>query len=77
VFVGAGSLTDLAWSPNGRWLLIGWPDADQWLFIRPERPRRVIAVSNVARQFSPGAPAGRGPFPRVSGWCCAPRGAPG
>ncbi|MEA2310030.1 MAG: hypothetical protein QOI65_2316 [Thermoleophilaceae bacterium] len=77
VFVGAGSLTDLAWSPNGRWLLIGWPDADQWLFIRPERPRKVIAVSNVAKQFSPGAPAGRGPFPRVDGWCCATRGAPG
>lgn len=77
VFVGSGPLTDLAWSPTGRWLLIGWPDADQWLFIHPSRPRKVVAIANVGRQFNPGGPPGRGAFPKISGWCCAPRGAPG
>jgi hypothetical protein len=77
VFVGGGPLTDLAWSPTGRWLLIGWPDADQWLFIHPDRPRKVVATANVGRQFAPGGPIGRGPFPQVSGWCCAAGGGAG
>jgi hypothetical protein len=63
-----------AWSPSGRWLLLPWPDADQWLFLRPEAragggggaPR--TAVANIARQFAPGA--ARGAFPRSAQWCC-------
>jgi WD40 repeat protein len=69
IFAGAGEFTDLAWSPDGRWLLIGWPSADQWLFVRSSQARKVIAVSDVARQFSPGA-SGRPAFPAVVGWCC-------
>jgi WD40 repeat protein len=71
LFAGDGRFSDLAWSPDGRWLLIGWRDADQWLFIRSNRVRKVVAVSNISRQFDPG---GRRPgaFPSVSGWCCAP-----
>jgi hypothetical protein len=76
LFVGAGALTDLAWSPNGRWLLIGWPSADQWIFVRTEGGRKVMAVSNVGRQFTPGG-RGNAPFPTVDGWCCAPRGPAG
>jgi Tol biopolymer transport system component len=76
LFAGAGAFSDLSWSPDGRWVLIGWPSADQWLFIRSERTQRVVAVSNVARQFSPGSSSGAG-FPRVSGWCCARSGSPG
>lgn len=66
----AGHLEDVAWSPNGRWLLITWPEADQWLFLRtsPESPR-IVTVSNVSREFDPGA-IGRGDFPRLAGWCC-------
>lgn len=74
LFEGPGAFSELAWSPNGSRLLIGWPSADQWLFLRPDRPARVKAVSNVARQFSPGAqrPSTRQPeaFPEISGWCC-------
>jgi dipeptidyl aminopeptidase/acylaminoacyl peptidase len=71
VFVGAGTLGDLAWSPDGRWLLIGWPSADQWLFVRSSDARRIVAVSDIARQFQPGAP-GAAAAPSISGWCCAP-----
>lgn len=75
LYAGPGSFSELAWSPDGRSLLVGWPSADQFLFLRPDlrpdHPRRVTAVSNVAPQFSPGA--GRAAeFPRIAGWCCPP-----
>jgi dipeptidyl aminopeptidase/acylaminoacyl peptidase len=34
LFAGQGRFGDLAWSPDGRWLLVAWRDADQWLFVR-------------------------------------------
>lgn len=69
LFAGPGRLHSLAWSPGGDRLLVAWPEADQWLFLRPDRGQRVAAVSNIARQFTPGAtnPA----FPRSVQWCCA------
>ncbi|MGH2973603.1 MAG: hypothetical protein ACRDLL_01865 [Solirubrobacterales bacterium] len=65
-------VTGVTWSPGGRRLLVGWPDADQWLFLNPTGApggQHITAVSNVSRQFEPG---GRGSpsFPRPSGWCC-------
>jgi hypothetical protein len=62
-----GRLDNLTWSPNGRWLLVAWPSADQWLFLRFPRVGRIVVVSNVVAQFDPG---GTGPrtFPRVAGW---------
>ncbi len=71
VFSGPGQLTDPTWSPNGRWLLVGWREADQWLFIDTHKPSRVVAIANIARQFDPGG-EGTAAFPRISGWCCAP-----
>jgi WD40 repeat protein len=71
VFSGVGRISSLAWSPNGRWLLLAWRDADQWLFIRSAAVRRVQAVSNISRQFNPGAPRER-VFPDLGGWCCPP-----
>jgi hypothetical protein len=70
LFSGDGHFSDLAWSPDGRWLLIGWPDADQWIFTRARGAPKVVAVSNISRQFDPGG-RGAGAFPGVSGWCCA------
>ncbi len=65
-----GRFTDIAWSPDGSWILVAWRDADQWLFVRPD-DGKIIAVSDISRQFAPGtARAAR--FPRVAGWCCAP-----
>lgn len=43
-----GRLAGLAWAPDGRWLVTALPAADQWLFVGR---RRVLAVSNVARQL--------------------------
>jgi hypothetical protein len=71
VFVGPGVLTDVAWSPNGRWLLVAWRDADQWLFIDPRRPNNIDAIDNISRQFDPGG-RGRATFPAIAGWCCRP-----
>ncbi len=69
LFSGVGRFSDLAWSPDGRWLLVAWPDADQFLFIRTPGVRKIVAVSNIAREFDPGRP-GRATFPEVIGWCC-------
>jgi hypothetical protein len=63
--------SDLTWSPDGRWLLLGWRDADEWLFLQPGRPRHIVAISNISAQFAPGQ-AGRTAFPSVAGWCCSP-----
>jgi len=62
LFTGAG-LRQLAFSPDGRWLLIAWPDADQWVFLRASGRPRIVAVSRIAQQF--------GAFPRIEGWCCS------
>lgn len=52
-------------SPDGHWLAVGWPEADQLVFIRVTGGRQIRAISNVAAQFR-----SRG-FPRLEGWCCA------
>jgi hypothetical protein len=63
VFRGAGELQGLTWSPDGRWVRVGWPAADQWVFVRADG-KRIRAVSNVSEQFRSRS------FPRVEGWCC-------
>jgi hypothetical protein len=67
-FTGSG-LSQLDWSPNGRWLLVAWSAADQWLFVHATGRPRIAAVSHIAQQFGAGA-TGQG-FPRLAGWCCA------
>jgi hypothetical protein len=69
VFSGRGRFSDVAWSPGGGWLLLGWQSADQWLFLRSTAVEKVKAVSSLAQQFDPGG-TGAGPFPRIEGWCC-------
>ena len=65
VFRGTGEFRDVARSPDGRWLLVTWPTADQWVFVRTDGRRKIEAVSGITRQF------GGGSFPRIAGWCCA------
>lgn len=67
LFSDPSRMTGPAWSPDGHWLLVGLPRADQWLFIRTDRPGRVIAFDRISEQFDPGG-SGEGTFPRVSGW---------
>jgi hypothetical protein len=62
LFRGTGKFRDLAWSSDGRWLLVTWPTADQFVFVRVAGPRRIRAVSGITRQF------GGGSFPRLAGW---------
>ena len=74
VLSGAG-LRQLAWSPDGRWLLVSWPAADQWVFVRIAGMPRIAAVSRIARQFS--ARSAQAGFPRIEGWCCTTSGTAG
>jgi hypothetical protein len=71
LFTAPGRLTDLAWSPNGRRLLIAWADADQWLFIPTAGRGGVRAIGGISDEFDPGGEPGRGSFPGIDGWCCA------
>jgi WD40-like Beta Propeller Repeat len=57
-----GAFTDVAWSPDGKWVLAAWKEADQWVFRRVARVAKIEAVDNVAEQF--------GGFPSFAGWCC-------
>jgi Tol biopolymer transport system component len=63
VFAGTGAFRDLAWSPDGRWLLVTWPTADQLVFVPVAGGARIRAAAAIDSQF--------GGFPRVTGWCCA------
>jgi hypothetical protein len=65
LFRAEGDLEGLARSPDGHWLVVGWPAADQWVFVRSDG-RGIRASANVARQFRSRS------FPRIEGWCCAP-----
>ena len=66
LFSGTGTFDQVSWSPDGRWLLVTWPTADQWVFVRVDGKRKIRAVSNVSEQFRSRS------FPRVAGWCCTP-----
>jgi hypothetical protein len=70
-FAGLGRFGGVRWSPNGRWLLVTWRDANQWLFLRSAPARRLVAVSNIGRAFEPDR-TGPARFPRAGGWCCVP-----
>ena len=61
IFGGAGSFRSVVWSPDGRWLLLDWESADQWLFIRTP-VKRLVAVSNIGANFGAGA--------SLVAWCC-------
>lgn len=75
IFGVSGALAGLTWSPSARRVLVGWPEADEWLFI-PVGHGRIRAVSGIGRAFMPGASIQ--PFlPEVDGWCCAPGVGPG
>jgi dipeptidyl aminopeptidase/acylaminoacyl peptidase len=74
VFSGEG-LDQVAWSPDGRWLLVTWPRANQWVFDRVIGTPRVMGVSRITQQFATRG-AGTG-FPALAGWCCTASGTTG
>jgi hypothetical protein len=65
VFAGANGFGGLAWSPDGKWLLIDWRTADQWIFVRFPSVRR-IAVRNIGNTFDSGPEH----YAVLAGWCC-------
>jgi hypothetical protein len=71
LYSAPGDFGTLAMSPNGNWLLVGWVNADQWLFLRLHASK-VKAVSNIVELFGTETP--RGPlartFPKSVSWCC-------
>jgi hypothetical protein len=73
VLAGAG-LGQVDWAPGGDWLLVTWPAADQWVFVRVIGAPRIAAVSRIAHQFSAGT---SDHFPQLDGWCCTAQGAAG
>jgi hypothetical protein len=67
LFAGPGTFGDVEWSPSGDWLLVNWPDANQWVFIKGKQVR---AVANIREQFA--RADGLGPLLELSGrWCCS------
>jgi hypothetical protein len=71
LYSAPGDFGSLAMSPNGNWLLVGWVNADQWLFLRLTAAK-VQAVSNISRQFgvqTKGKPIAKA-FPESVSWCC-------
>jgi hypothetical protein len=63
IFSGTGVFRQLVPSPDGRWVLITWPTANQWVFVRTRR-RRIVAVARITQQFGRRA--------RIQDWCCVP-----
>jgi hypothetical protein len=64
LFSGSGSFGQVVWAPDDEWLVLSWPDADQWVFLRA-RGGEIRGVGNLSQQFRSRA------FPRIEGWCCA------
>lgn len=58
----ATGLRQVVSSPDGRWLLLTWPAANQWVFVGVKAPHTIRAFSAIAGQF------GGRTFPAVSGW---------
>jgi dipeptidyl aminopeptidase/acylaminoacyl peptidase len=74
LYAGPGSIEGLTWSIDGRVLVLGLPEADQWLLVRPRARAPLREVSGIRRKFAGGSSAAAratAPFPRPAGWCYA------
>ena len=66
-----GRVVDPVFSPDGKWLLLGWRVADEWLFLSTPIGAKVAAIPAVGQRLAPISP-GRWAFPRVLGWAPSP-----
>jgi hypothetical protein len=74
LYAGLGAIEGLTWSIDGRVLVVGLPEADQWLLVRPRAREQLKEVSGIRRKFAGGSRAAAratAPFPRPAGWCYA------
>ncbi len=69
LYHASGRFSRIAWSPDGRQILVAWPSANQWIFVNPASGK-ASAVADVSHEFAPGAPGAAG-FPEPAGWCCS------
>jgi hypothetical protein len=63
--IGAGDAAEPVLSPDRRWVVVGWPAADQFVFVRVAGGEQIRAVAGISAQFRSRT------FPQVAGW--APR----
>jgi dipeptidyl aminopeptidase/acylaminoacyl peptidase len=66
-----GSFEGLTWSMDGSVLVLGLPEADQWLFVRPRAAVGPQSVRGIRDEFAGSVEPRRGSFPRPAGWCYA------
>jgi hypothetical protein len=66
-----GAFQGLTWSIDGSVLIVGRPQADQWLYVRPSGSARLESVEGIRSRFAGGARPRTGTFPRPAGWCYA------
>jgi WD40-like Beta Propeller Repeat len=74
LYAGPGAIEGLTWSIDGRVLVVGLPEADQWLLVRPRAREPLREVSGIRRRFAGGSRSAArptAPFPRPAGWCYA------
>ena len=73
LFAGPGFIEGLTWSIDGRVLVLGLPEARQWVFLRPGGRGRLDVIGRIPSQFAGGGRAGdaTAAFPRPASWCYA------
>jgi hypothetical protein len=69
LFSARGEFAGVTWSIDGSLILVGLPQADQWLYVRPRGARAPESVGRIRHWFEGGLEPRRGAFPRPAGWC--------
>ena len=77
LFSARGEFAGVTWSIDGSLVVVGLPQADQWLYVRPRGAGAPESVARIRRLFEGGLEPRRGAFPRPAGWCYREPAAPG
>jgi hypothetical protein len=77
LFSARGEFAGVAWSIDGSLIVVGLPQADQWLYVRPRGTGAPEFVGRIRHVFEGGVEPRRGAFPRPAGWCYREPTAPG
>jgi hypothetical protein len=69
LFSARGEFAGVTWSIDGSLIVVGLPQADQWLYVRPRGAGAPESVGRIRHWFQGGLEPRRGTFPRPAGWC--------
>jgi hypothetical protein len=69
LFSARGKFAGVTWSIDGSLIVVGLPQADQWLYVRPRGAGAPESVGRIRHSFEGGLEPRRGAFPRPAGWC--------